>query len=436
MSAVLAEHDTPRDLDPADKALYAALRAAGHAYSADQAREMRLVEGGRDAIRDSMRRLKHAGLIVVQKRMYSPGHWRNRQVFADQVEVPTWGLRLVPDLPEDSHCDQSGVQVLGGLGVQSQSQDQEIKMEEEKSTLLPSPRGASRVLEIVPVSLNTPTGPRCWPPATGAVRSHRTPRKTPCDPDLKETTVLRGSDPDDLDFVNPLAASPSSPTRPAPRGSLARFDKPPERWTSFDLVTEFNSRAHRAGAGEIPHQINTRNLGGALGRLIHSGSRPEVLAQCIELFFAAPRNMHDMGEGYPLWRRFLAQITSTYVRATKIVDQDTILDADHYAEDVALSDAQFADLADAWLESARKTVTEDVKPLQEAVAARTASLTPVVSNVLHLAAREAQRAAEAAAAHARMKAVSEAHQAEHPDEEWVVEDEEEWTPENDDVVSA
>jgi hypothetical protein len=422
VSALLAERSQldevfqDPNLLPADRDLYEVLYLSGRALSADAVWTQHLVPGGRDVIRASMRRLKQGDYIRVQKQMLSPGHWRNEQVFADQVRAPEWGVRLVPDLvledAPEAHCYQSGVQVLGGLGVQSQSQDQEIKKEEEKNTLLPSPQAASE------------------PP------EHPTPKEN--------THMLRGRDRDDVDIANPLASVPERPSRPAPRGTATRRDKAPDRWTSFDLTAEFNSRAYRV-AGDVPNQTNAKNLGGALGRMLHNGSSSAALAQCIEIFFANPRNLRDLGEGEPpLWRRFLAEITHTYGTAQKILAHDTILDDEHYAESVAIRDAQIA--AMPAIDAENRRIDEERAKSHAAAAAealvarqkREDDAERVRGEMLTYQAQkaqnEAQQAAEKQAEFLRLRAESQARLAEHPDEEWVVEDEEEWIPSDDDEM--
>ena len=406
IEAVLNDHA----LTQKDREVYWAMREHGTPVSVTRGMALGILTGARGGLYDTTRLLRQRGHLVVKKRMLAKGHWRNEQFFSDQVPTPQIGLRLVPNPKYLSYKDPDLLVVV--TQDQCQDQSQEIKKVEEKTTLLPLAAGG----EEHP----NPVSPK------------------------EEPLMLRGQDRDDIDIVNPLAAVPDQVTRPfpAPRGAAARHGKAPDRWTCWDLDAEFTSRVHQAGAGAVPHQTNAKALRGSLGRLIHGGSSPAALAQCIEMFFASPRNLRDLGEDEPpLWRRFLAEITHTYGKAQKILAHDTIMDNEHYAESVALSDAQYdldiADRADqmaAYLTKARQQVEADEKAIQERAAVITAQQMPVWSNVMRLALEASQKAAEAQTEHARLKAESEARLAEHPDEEWVVEDEEEWIPEDDAAV--
>jgi hypothetical protein len=129
----------------------------------------------------------------------------------------------------------------------------------------------------------------------------------------------------DIDVSDPFATTPDPRGRVKPvrtaRTTDTRTSKPEASWNSYDLTAEFNSRAYEAGAGDFPHQINSTDLSGALRRLIRNGSRPDVLAACIKVFFADPRNLYELGTGAPIWKRFLADLTQGYGKAQRALSR-------------------------------------------------------------------------------------------------------------------
>jgi len=442
----------------------------GYPMSADEVWEAKLLPEGRDAIRRMMQELKACGYVVCT-RQYD----RVRKQFYTLQDFP----QEAPVVPQDEYIGAAMKPAAQGIdagnpgvtyllttstrtelgkgskdpfsqrgareGLEEPQEDDTISV--PTSTLTHGWDAAHHAMEV---RYRTPTAPQGRKPRPGKTRKPRTTTTEHVPVPRKESPVLREPDAglgDDIDVADPLAKTPPRKTKVRlVHTTDLRHTKTHDRWTSFDLCAEFNSHAYQAGAGDVPYQISSQNLGGALGRLIRNGSSPAALAKCIDLFFGDPRNLRDMGTGLPLWHRFLADITHTYGKAQKIINHDTIMDNEHYAEDVAWAAEQTAQMPAILADSRRREEAREKSAAEGAAAddvarqKRDEGIVRVREEMLAYRAKtaqiEAERLSTKQAEFLRLRAESEARQAEHPDEEWIVEDEEEWIPEDDEAVVA
>lgn len=309
-------------LSPSALALLFLLVRLGRPISADDVWSHHLVPGGREAIRSRMRELKTAKYVVVARHKDAKrGGWFTAQDFADvapEVAEPVDLAKhvhrpLTPSRPGVLSSSPSSTTTVTGKGKDPLSEDPTS----DQTCVIRS--GWQEARDALESRYRRPTAPQG--------RAPRNPHTGPGTVPWKGARTMR-REPDaglggDIDVSDPFAtpAEPRGRVKPQRTGRTTdtRSSRTESDWNAFDLTAEFNSRAYETRAGDVPHQINSRDLGGALGRLIRNGSDPAVLAACIRLFFADPRNLHEMGTGAPLWKRFLADVTQTYGKAQRIL---------------------------------------------------------------------------------------------------------------------
>jgi hypothetical protein len=105
-----------------------------------------------------------------------------------------------------------------------------------------------------------------------------------------------------------------------------RINTPEELWSTSDLVSEFYDLSDKANHG-MSDQVNSQTLSTWINKKVGEGTERVVILKGIRMFFADPRNLHDVGSGKPLWQRFFAyyQTTQAQIKGTtkKIyVDED------------------------------------------------------------------------------------------------------------------
>jgi len=92
---------------------------------------------------------------------------------------------------------------------------------------------------------------------------------------------------------------------------LKRAAKQPDKWTAGDMASEFGDRVREAVPDPNAHsgQLGAVHLRKILGSKMRANEiTPAEGPILIDLFFKDPRNLHRVGFGAPLWKRFLAFI--------------------------------------------------------------------------------------------------------------------------------
>lgn len=395
-----AAYSDPR-LSMRARGLLTLLVMRGHPTPADDLwREGALTEG-RNAIRAMMKELKDTGYVSatrgydrVQRRFYTLQRFVQNPPATDDRNAGNPGVSLYLVTSAGTPYPEVRKESFGLLSPQAATEvREEVPEEDDTPTTLAT--GWDAALRALESRYRRPSAPQGSAPRKTRT-TRRSIRKSPgTDPDAsrKDSTVRRDPDAslgDDIDVADPFATSPVPrrkehtvrPGSPTDR----RHEKAHAAWTAWDLTAEFNARAFQAGAGEVPHQTNSRYLGGAFGSLIAQGSSPEALYECIEMFFVDPRNTRVMGEGYPLWRKFLASVTNSYARAQRRVRDRLMTSNDYYAASVENSRRQFEELKEV---SARQDAME---------AERVASLEAHRAEQATLAEQRRQERAEVSAA--------------------------------------
>ena len=107
-----------------------------------------------------------------------------------------------------------------------------------------------------------------------------------------------------------------------------RSNKPEEYWNTTDLIAEFYDLAN-AGAPDIPNQVNSQELAKWINKSYREGVSRHSMLKAIRMFFEDKRNLHDVGIGHPLWRRFIAYHQS--VHGLTIKEKPTYVDEEFLA---------------------------------------------------------------------------------------------------------
>lgn len=144
----------------------------------------------------------------------------------------------------------------------------------------------------------------------------------------KEEKVIRG---DWLDSglgdeptsANPFAEEPAPVTKKHANGGVTvsalpkRFEKPHSQWNAGDLSAEFSWRVAQIDRG-LMAQSPAAQLRPVLGRYLKEDRlKPEEIYHAIEVFFEDPRNLANLGEGAPLYKRFLASFQTNQAEARR-----------------------------------------------------------------------------------------------------------------------
>jgi hypothetical protein len=122
-------------------------------------------------------------------------------------------------------------------------------------------------------------------------------------PSPKEESVLRGYEDDESpgEAFGKIVDDPVPVTK-TPR-KARRYTRPLEKWTASDLVGHFIDRMDEQKIVRVG-QVNTVRFGAVLKSWIAKGVPPAALHSAIGMFFDDPRNLRDIGQGFPLWLRF------------------------------------------------------------------------------------------------------------------------------------
>lgn len=102
-------------------------------------------------------------------------------------------------------------------------------------------------------------------------------------------------------------ASSDGRTAPARGRKISRVAKPVSKWTIPDLAQEFYDRVSLRT--QSFGQVNFKALVGNIARWRRAGVTQEQILQAINLYFDDPRNLHEPGQGVPLWKRFVTWYT-------------------------------------------------------------------------------------------------------------------------------
>jgi len=100
--------------------------------------------------------------------------------------------------------------------------------------------------------------------------------------------------------------------------SAKRHDLPEEEWASPELVGEFYDLMREKATG-APNQVNGSDLGSWINKQKGSGTEYVSILKAIRMFFADPRNLHDVGTGPSLMHRFMAYYGTVWGIVTKDV---------------------------------------------------------------------------------------------------------------------
>lgn len=102
-----------------------------------------------------------------------------------------------------------------------------------------------------------------------------------------------------------------------------RFSKAHQDWSAVDLGSEFSSRVGQMYPTHLA-QANPVTCTKVFGRLMkEKGIGPEEMLAAMDLFFADPRNFQGVGEGVPLWIKFLRAFPYIQAQAKRSVAGDS-----------------------------------------------------------------------------------------------------------------
>lgn len=91
----------------------------------------------------------------------------------------------------------------------------------------------------------------------------------------------------------------------AQRDSRDRINTPEELWSTNDLVAEFYDLSNKA-APDMSSQVNSKYLATWINKHVGEGTDRYTILKAMRMFFADPRNLHEVGNGRALWQRFFA----------------------------------------------------------------------------------------------------------------------------------
>jgi hypothetical protein len=122
--------------------------------------------------------------------------------------------------------------------------------------------------------------------------------------------VKRGEEDSDTGAVGKLTDRQArlnakyKPTKVQEAGKHRR-DTPEELWSNNDLIAEFYSLVESSAPG-VPAQVNSKYLSTWINKQVGEGTPRIAILEAMRMFFADPRNLHDVGVGKSLWQRFFA----------------------------------------------------------------------------------------------------------------------------------
>lgn len=113
-----------------------------------------------------------------------------------------------------------------------------------------------------------------------------------------------------------------------------RAEKAVSQYTVPDLISEFTDRVKKVT--DRTSQVNRGALAGRLGAWRKDGITQQTIISGMDMFFEDPRNLRDLGEGKPLWIRFVVFFPDRQAEAARRAGQEKS-GLDEMAEQVAES---------------------------------------------------------------------------------------------------
>lgn len=107
-----------------------------------------------------------------------------------------------------------------------------------------------------------------------------------------------------------------------------RLNIPEEDWGTNELVAEFYSLL-RDKAPDVPDQVNAKTIASWINKHVGEGVTRLSILKGMRMFFADPRNFHDVGIGRPVMERFMAYYRTVHgivsrTEVTSYTDDDLL----------------------------------------------------------------------------------------------------------------
>jgi len=287
---------TNPSLSAVAKAVWGVLATVGRPLSAKEIYESNFLTEGRGAIRKGMNELQEAGYLAFKRERLDNGTWNPYWEFTEPakkfVDLFNWGY-----LPrtEDRNSDV-------GVSVNTNTID--------------NSKGSLKVLRTLSLY-----------DAQGVVTKKELDMSWSMldDKPQPKKKAKRGQINDDVvggigKVVDKQAVLNVKYKRKASKvesDNRSRGEKPEEEWKSGDIVAEFYALIDEKKI-TAPGQVNGTSLIKWINKLYGQGVPRISVLKGMRMFFADPRNFHDVGIGTPLWQRFIAYYPTVHGLAVSV----------------------------------------------------------------------------------------------------------------------
>lgn len=104
-----------------------------------------------------------------------------------------------------------------------------------------------------------------------------------------------------------------------------RLNIPEEDWGTSELVAEFYSLLREKAFG-VPDQVNAKSLASWINKHVGDGVERLSILKGIRMFFADPRNFHDVGIGTSIMERFMAYYRTVHGIVSRVEEKSYVDD--------------------------------------------------------------------------------------------------------------
>jgi hypothetical protein len=267
------------------RGLFAYYKELGRVVSADEISAA--VPEGRDAVRTAMRELKQFGYITAVKQQVN-GQWRTHLKFTESAKK--W---------VSTDDGFSGALYIDNTSTSS-STTSDSKANRLKVLRTFNLEGAAPLREGNAMGWNLDGEEDAPKPKRKSIR---------LDSEDDSGSVGKVVDKKALRAAKYKAA-------PIDDSLSHRSNKPEQDWTTKDIVAEFYALTEKH-APNVPGQVNADEIAKCVNKYSREGASRLAVLKAIRMFFEDPRNLHNVGVGQPLWRKFMAYYPTVYGVVTK-----------------------------------------------------------------------------------------------------------------------